>query len=84
MKAAVLLFPGLNREGDAMRAIHPAIKRAKFLLAAAHWRSIMRETANIRKSREQSGRTWGDLDKRTYWRSYKYARMAVNAARHVA
>ena len=56
-------------EADAERAIAPAAKRALWLQAARHWRTLMRECGAV-----------GDAKR--YWRAYKFARIAISAARY--
>ena len=56
-------------EANAQRETHPRAKRALYLTAARHWRGVM-QTRLILGERAQA------------FRAYKFARMAVSAARY--
>lgn len=56
-------------ETAAMRSAHTGQKRALWLEAARHWRTLMRECAAIR-------------DMKRYWRAHKFARIALSAAHY--
>ncbi len=56
-------------EASAQRTDHPNSQRALWLLAARHWRILMRECNAL-----------GDTKR--YWRAYKFARIALSAAHY--